>query len=125
MKIVIDMCLSPDWCDVFAARGWEVVHWSTIGAPNAPDRDIAAWAKAHGFVVFTNDLDFAALLAASRASGPSIIQVRAKDLFPDHLAPMVLQAIDRFSIELSQGALLTIDESRCRARVLPIGEARP
>lgn len=31
-------------------------------------------------VAFTHDLDFSALLAATQATGPSIIQVRAEDV---------------------------------------------
>ena len=58
MKIVIDMNLSPQWVQVLMNAGHEAVHWSTIGAPNAPDREIMAWAQANGFVVFTHDLDF-------------------------------------------------------------------
>lgn len=42
MKWVIDMNLSPDWVPLLAESGDEVSHWSTLGAPNAPDREILA-----------------------------------------------------------------------------------
>jgi predicted nuclease of predicted toxin-antitoxin system len=64
MKLLIDMNLSPDWVSV-SVVGIEAIHWSTVGDPRAPDRTIFAWAKEHSFVVFTNDLDFGAILAAS------------------------------------------------------------
>ena len=38
MKILIDMNLPPRWVQVFAASGWEAVHWSQVGATNASDR---------------------------------------------------------------------------------------
>ena len=38
MKIVIDMNLSPQWVDVLMLEGYDCVHWSEIGSPNAPDR---------------------------------------------------------------------------------------
>ena len=47
------------------ATRFEAVHWSTIGALTAPDDDILEWARQHQFVVITNDLDFAAILAAT------------------------------------------------------------
>ncbi len=47
------------------------------------------WARPSGYVVFTHDLDFGALLAASHAGGPSVIQVRAQDVLPDHLLCVV------------------------------------
>jgi predicted nuclease of predicted toxin-antitoxin system len=45
---------------------------------NASDADIMAWAKARDWCVITNDLDFSAILAATHADGPSIVQIRGK-----------------------------------------------
>jgi len=70
MKILIDMNLPPRWVQVFTAEGWEALHWSRVGAPTASDREIMAWARENGFVVFTHDLDFSALLAATQGEGP-------------------------------------------------------
>jgi predicted nuclease of predicted toxin-antitoxin system len=47
MKILLDMNLSPSWVLVLAA----------------------GWARQNGFVVFTHDLDFSALLVATQAGG--------------------------------------------------------
>ncbi len=76
MKLLIDMNLSPEWVDELESHGWHAVHWSTVGVPAATDRMIMDWAREHGYVVFTHDLDFGAVLAATRAIGPSVIQVR-------------------------------------------------
>jgi predicted nuclease of predicted toxin-antitoxin system len=65
MKILIDMNLSPDWVSVLSAVGIEAIHWSTVADPRAPDHTIFAWVKEHSFVVFTNDLDLGAILAAT------------------------------------------------------------
>lgn len=75
MKLLIDMNLSPDWVPVLSAVGIEAIHWSTVGDPRAPDRTIFAWAKENRFIVFTNDLDFGAILAATQAEAHSIIQI--------------------------------------------------
>jgi predicted nuclease of predicted toxin-antitoxin system len=32
MKILIDMNLSPDWVNYFAASGIEAIHWSRVGS---------------------------------------------------------------------------------------------
>lgn len=77
MKILIDMNLSPAWVLVFEEAGHTASHWSTIGMLNAPDREVFSWAKANGYVLFTHDLDFGAILAATEAEGPSVIQIRA------------------------------------------------
>ena len=82
------------------------------------------YAKAEGYVVFTHDLDFGALLAATNANCPSVIQVRTQNVSPAHLAPIVLSAINQFEIHLEQGALVTVDENRARVRVLPLGRGQ-
>jgi predicted nuclease of predicted toxin-antitoxin system len=65
------------------------VHWSSLGAANAPDSEIIADAFQHRCVVFTHDLDFGITLAHSKAGGPSVIQVRTNDVSPNHLSAVV------------------------------------
>ena len=79
-----------------------------------------AWAHEHGCIVFTHDLDFTAILAASGAAGPSVLQVRAQDVLPEAMAAPVLQALRQFERELGEGALVSVDLSRARVRVLPL-----
>ena len=76
MKILLDMNLSPEWVSFLEQAGFACVHWSTVGDPRAPDWELLAWARERGYVLFTHDLDFGALLAATRDRGPSVIQVR-------------------------------------------------
>jgi predicted nuclease of predicted toxin-antitoxin system len=66
MKLLIDMNLSPLWVKFFADSGYGSIHWSEIGEPWAPDGEIMDYAGANGFVIFTHDLDFGALLARRR-----------------------------------------------------------
>jgi len=47
MKILIDMNLSPRWVNFLVAAGFETVHWSQIGAANAPDSEVMKWAADH------------------------------------------------------------------------------
>jgi predicted nuclease of predicted toxin-antitoxin system len=49
------------------AAGHEAVHWSEVGDPRAPDTVLMQWAIAHGYAVFTHDLDFGTMLALSGA----------------------------------------------------------
>ncbi len=120
IQIVIDMNLSPDWVGTLTAQGWPSVHWSTIGDPTAPDREIMDWARTNGYVVFTHDLDFGTMLALTHATGPSVIQVRGQDVLPDHMSPIVLAALDQHESELAAGALVVVDEAKSRVRILPI-----
>ncbi len=120
MKIVIDMNLSPEWISVLEAAGYEAVHWSTVGNPKATDTTIMAWAVSNGYIVFTHDLDFGTLLAISQADTPSVIQVRTQDVLPSKLGNLVLNALQQFQSELETGALVTVNEAKAKARILPI-----
>ncbi len=82
MKVLLDMNLAPRWAKFLGAAGIEAVHWSVIGALNAPDKVIMTYAKEHQYVVLTHDLDFSAILAATNGSKPSVVQIRALDVSP-------------------------------------------
>ncbi len=120
MNLFVDMNLSPLWIRFFERNGVDAVHWSSVGDPRAADRDIMAWARAHGYVVFTHDLDFGTILAMTHADGPSVVQVRVQDVLPENLGNIMLAALQQFAEMLAAGALVTIDESTSRARILPI-----
>ena len=120
MKLLIDMNLSPLWVEALRTIGFEAVHWSSVGDPRAPDREILAYASSEGYVIFTNDLDFGAILAASAATSPSVIQVRAADVTPAAAAPLVRDALGQYAEWLEAGALVTVEVSRLRARILPL-----
>jgi predicted nuclease of predicted toxin-antitoxin system len=120
MKILIDMNLSPNWVSVFAKYSIDSVHWSNVGDPTAIDQIIMAWASTNGYIVFTHDLDFGILLATTQANAPSVIQVRTQDILPATLENIVIPVMRQFESELERGALITIDPSRSRIRILPI-----
>lgn len=120
MKILVDMNLSPDWVTAFAAENIESVHWQAVGDPRAEDAEIMEYARANDCVVFTHDLDFGTLLALTQAESPSVVQVRAQNILPSHLAKTVVAVLRANEETLEQGALIVIDEGRARVRILPL-----
>jgi predicted nuclease of predicted toxin-antitoxin system len=114
------MNLSPRWVGALADAGIEAAHWSTLGAYNALDTEIMAYARANDFVVLTHDLDFSATLAATQGEKPSVVQIRADDVSPEVIGKQVIVALRQMALELEMGALITIDSSRTRLRVLPL-----
>jgi predicted nuclease of predicted toxin-antitoxin system len=91
-----------------------------IGDPRVTDRAIMDWARTNSYIVFTHDLDFGTLLAVTHAEGPSVLQVRAQDVLPEHLGALVLAALRQFAEQLEVGTLITVDEGTSRVRILPI-----
>ena len=120
MKFVIDMNLSPQSVRTFADAGIEAVHWSTLGTHNAPDSEIMAYASANDYVLFTHDLDFGAILAATHGKKPSVVQLRTVDIRPAVIGKQIVAALRQMSTELEEGALVTVEPSRTRVRVLPL-----
>ncbi|QDU38896.1 hypothetical protein Mal4_32280 [Maioricimonas rarisocia] len=120
MKLLVDMSLSPTWCDVLKSEGWNSLHWIDVGSSSAPDREIMEFPRIEGYVVFTHDLDFGSMLAATQAKGPSVVQVRTQDVRPASTAPILMPVLRQHEAELERGALLIIDPGRCRLRLLPL-----
>ncbi len=119
MKILIDMNLSPSWVELLTNEGFQAMHWSQVGDPRASDYVIMQWARNEGCIVFTHDLDLGALLAATRAEGPSVIQVRTQDIMPGSLGSRMLKILHQYESLLKKGALITVDETKDRVRILP------
>ncbi len=71
MKLLVDMNLSPRWVGVLVDAGIEAAHWSTLGASNAPDSEIMAYASVHDYVVLTHDLDSARSSPPPTARSPA------------------------------------------------------
>jgi predicted nuclease of predicted toxin-antitoxin system len=44
VKVLVDMNLSPEWVTFFTAQGFEAQHWSSVGVPQADDREIMEFA---------------------------------------------------------------------------------
>jgi len=124
MMLLVDMNLSPAWVLTLREAGHIADHWSQIGAVTAPDAEIMGYAQDHGYVVITNDLDFSAILAATNGTGPSVVQIRSTDLRPAAISAPVLSALAQMSEELRSGALVTIDPTRTRVRVLPLNAGK-
>jgi predicted nuclease of predicted toxin-antitoxin system len=120
MKLLVDMNLAPSLCVLLRNDGQECVHWTEAGDPRASDADIMSWARDRGFVVITHDLDFTSLLAATQARGPSVVLLRTKTLTALHLHELLKRVLRSFGEPLSKGALISVDESRARIRVLPV-----
>ena len=120
MKLLVDMNLSPRLAALLAEAGFPATHWSEIGPVGAADPAIMAYAKTHDLIVLTHDLDYSAILAATNADKPSVVQIRAADLMPELLAPPIIIGLARCRQALAEGALLTIDPARMRLRLLPL-----
>ena len=120
MNILVDVNLPVGWIPVLKSHGFDAVHWTSGGDPRAPDPEIMRWARDHDHVVFTHDLDFGAILALTRQTGPSVLQIRTHDITPTAIESTVVSILRQTHLSLERGALVSADETTARVRVLPI-----
>ena len=121
MRFLIDMNLTPRWVEYLNGAGHKVQHWSSIGSASAKDREICQYAREHGFVLLTNDLDFPQILAHTGDATPSVVLLRGEPLVPELRGGALLKALADCESDLVNGAIVTLDWSdRPRARVLPL-----
>jgi predicted nuclease of predicted toxin-antitoxin system len=71
-------------------------------------------------MLLTNDLDFSAILAATGDASPSVVQLRVQDLMSEAAVDSVVAAVTTYIVEIERGALLSVDESSARVRLLPL-----
>lgn len=78
------------------------------------------WARSHGYSVFTHDLDFGTILALTHADGPSVLQLRSNKVLPHQIGPIVIASLKQHETDLESGAIVVVDESNSRVKILPI-----
>jgi len=120
VKFLVDEWLSPDWVGLFRSLGHECVHWGEVGEHGDPDPTLIEWAREHGAVVFTKDMDFSELLYLSRDSLPSVLQLRKVNVLAGYTRMAVIEAVTRFSRLLEEGCIISISARGTRVRVLPL-----
>jgi predicted nuclease of predicted toxin-antitoxin system len=121
MRILVDMNLTFRWVRFLEEADYPAVHWSTVGSPTSADDEICDYARLHGYVLLTNDLDFPQILAHTHRAAPSVILLRGEPLVPETRGEVLLRAVLHFKQELTEGAILTLDWSdHPRAKLLPL-----
>lgn len=120
MRFLADMGISPVTVAFLRANGHDASHLFEERLERLTDAAILAKALQEGSTVLTTDLDFAELVAASRARLPSVIIFRLRDMRPANVIFHLRQILERHDEDLTQGAIVTVNEQRFRVRRLPI-----
>ena len=120
MKLLLDMNIPLKYVSLLKEKDFEVLHWSEVGEPQAPDSQIMAYAREHNLIVVTYDLDFSAMLSHTRDLKPSVVQIRATLPNAAHIVDLVANAMLQNESNLQNGAILTIDLIKSRFRLLPL-----
>jgi predicted nuclease of predicted toxin-antitoxin system len=120
MKFLANMGISPDTVKFLREEGHRATHLHEEGLDRMADADILAKARQEGAIVLTSDLDFGELLAASGDALPSVVIFRLANMRPENVNRYLREILTHHHADLEKGALLSVNEARVRARVLPI-----
>jgi predicted nuclease of predicted toxin-antitoxin system len=120
MRIVIDCCLPNEWKEILDSSAHEAALRRDIGPSDPTDEAIMKWAAANDAIVLTQDRDFGELLATQGLTAPSIVQIRDESPTPEDLGSEVLAALQNYTAELGEGAIVTIQAGRARISLLPL-----
>ena len=121
MRLLLDQGLPRSTVRHLAGMGIVAEHVGDLGMARAADALILDEARQRQAAVVTLDADFHALLAASRAAGPSVVRIRIEGLNGEQLASLLVQVLDVAGAEIEAGAVVSVTVRRIRVRLLPIG----
>ena len=120
MKFLLDENMPPSLLGRLVGMGHEARHIIRMGWASTKDSRILELAAETGEIILTHDLDFGTLLALSGKAKPSVIQFRLKRPQVEDMADFLEAYLPELTDDLSEGALVTVDERMFKIRRLPI-----
>lgn len=121
MRFLADMGVSQRVVEWLRTGGHDAVHLRDEGLQTLPNGEIFQKAAREQRVVLTFDLDFGEILAGSGGQIVSVVLFRLRNARADFVIQRLDDVLRQSSVDLSQGAIVVVEDGRHRIRKLPIG----
>src|SRR5687768_4280815 len=119
MRFLADMGVSLKVVEWLRSNGHETVHLRDERLHRLPNGDIFQKAAREQRIVLTFDLDFGEILAGSGGQIVSVILFRLRNTRTEFVIERLDEVLKLSSEELSQGAIVIVEDGRHRIRRLP------
>lgn len=123
LKFIADIHISPLTVEALRKKGYDIVRITDKLPSTASDKEIILLAHQERAAIITQDLDFSAIIAQSGLNGPSIISLRLDNAKPDVISRLLVTVLPLIETELSEGAIISINEKEYRVKRLPVKES--
>ena len=120
LKFIADVHISPLTVSDLQQAGYDIIRVTDSLPPTASDEEIITLAISKGAIIVTQDLDFSALIAQSGLGKPSVISLRLNNARPEVITRVLRQVLPQIETQLSEGVIVSIEETRFRVRKLPV-----
>ncbi len=125
MRFLIDNALSPQLAELLCQADHDAVHVRDYNMQDASDEEIFELAQQEHRCLISADTDFGTLLALRNDTSPSVILLRRpSQRRPAEQAHLLLSNLPAISEAISQGAIISVEETRVRVRKLPMSNGR-
>lgn len=131
MKFLVDNAVSPVVAECLAAAKHDAVHVRDYGLEAATDDEVFDRAATEQRIIVSADTDFGTLLAARRATAPSVVLFRhGVERRPERQAARLLENLPGIESDLQKGSVVGSSRAdsgfaRCRSSNRPPAAGKP
>jgi predicted nuclease of predicted toxin-antitoxin system len=122
LKFIADVHISPLTVEGLKKSGYNIIRVTDKLSAASSDNEIIQLAYQEQAVIITQGLDFSAIIAQSGLNGPSVVLLRVAHAKPDMITQLLTTVLPLVEVELTEGAIVSIDETEYRIRKLPVKE---
>jgi predicted nuclease of predicted toxin-antitoxin system len=105
-------------------QGHDAIHLRDQGLRRLPNGDIFTKAADEQRIILTWDLDFTEILALSGTNTVSAVVFRLLNTRSANVIRRLERVLATSTRDLIEGAIISVEESRHRVRLLPLGRER-
>jgi predicted nuclease of predicted toxin-antitoxin system len=124
MQFLADMGVSQYIVAWLRQRGHDAIHLREQGLHRLPNGEIFIKAAHEHRIILTWDLDFTEILALSGTNIVSAVIFRLLNTRSTNVARRLEHVLAASAQDLAEGAIISVEESRHRVRLLPLGRER-